>query len=72
MRVTDGIRRPSNFPPLPVVSDNNNSIATHDMQIDIESFIKHDLINLNQNERKLQEELRDLYIGNKGDLKEIY
>ena len=47
MGVTDGYRRPSsNLPPMPV---ENNSIATHDMQIDIESFIKQDLINLNQN-----------------------
>jgi hypothetical protein len=25
-----------------------NSIATHDMQMDVESFIKQDLLNLNE------------------------
>jgi hypothetical protein len=33
------------------VRTDNNSIATHDMQIDVESFIKQDLINLNDRER---------------------
>ena len=35
------------LPPLPARPE-NNSIATYDMQIDIESFIKQDLLNLNE------------------------
>lgn len=32
----------------------NNSIVTHDMQIDVDSFIRQDLIGLNQHEQKIQ------------------
>ena len=50
----------------------NNSIVTHDLQIDVESFIRQDLLNLNQNEAKLQGELRDIHLGHRTDLQEIY
>ena len=60
-----------NIPPLPVRCD-NNSVATHDMQIDVESFIHQDLIGLNEHERRLQLELRDPHNNHKGDIKEIF
>lgn len=42
------------------------------MQIDVESFIKQDLINLNERERELQEELRQLHKEKRVDLTEVY
>jgi hypothetical protein len=43
-----------------------------DMQFEIESYIKQDLINLNLEERQQQEALRQLHNHNKQQLKEIY
>ena len=73
--MTDGIRKVgNNFPPLPnpPKTQYNNSIITHDINIDVESFIKHDLIKLNQNQYQLQQELRELHINHKTEIKDVY
>jgi hypothetical protein len=62
------VRKLGNFPPMPIRTEYNNSIATHDMQIDVESFIRQDLINLNEHERKLQQELREIHLNHKQGL----
>jgi hypothetical protein len=42
------------------------------MQIDVESFIKQDLINLNEQEMQIQEELKLLHKNNKNTLQDVY
>lgn len=60
------------MPPLPSRMEvNNNSTATYDLQIDVESFIKQDLMSINEKERQLQEELRDIHINNKATIREV-
>lgn len=42
------------------------------MRIDVESFIKQDLININEEEMALQRDLKDLHRNTKDNIKEVY
>ena len=52
-------------PPMPAIPKPTYTVATHEQDFNVEQFIENDLFELNEEERKLQQEIRNIHMNNK-------